>query len=757
MNSDRFDSIARKIASAGAQKGTRRALLRALGIAGGAAALGAGDACASPGSTGRPDLDRKQSGFGAFIEDLAFELEYDVEKIFRFVSDEIGYEPYEGALRGITGTLWSGAGNSVDQAILLKALLDASSVNVQFVAGPLPEAEATTLLEATAQSPTIPESARLFMEAENTAAAEVAAATTVATPAAPVEGAKLVAQLDALRSDLLAQATDRARKDLTKLSDVLAGAGVLVSGAAQELPPGEREQHVWLRMASGTEMIDLDPTFPDATVGDVFAQTAQDPSATLAEIPQDRHHLITLRVLVDTRSGDQVRTEPLLDYQVRSLDMVGQDMMLLHIEPESMEGIGFTISQAFEGTVVYYPVIVLGAESFIADQPMRFGSGGGILDDVFGEDTETGVANGEVVAEYLEIEVQSPGRDPVVTRRTVFDRIADQRGAESIDFERVAPIELVQIGEEEGYLPVKQITAMASVVGGVPDEYLNRPASDRDPFASFTGTVHAMHATRAALQRTMAEAPGLFIAVPNVSAVTLLPLPGDDGSLGARLDADLLVQGYGARGGDLHSALMHAGLLAQAAETLLLNQTLLETMYESGLSPVMPEVGLASASAIFDAAESGNIALLVLKPGEESRVEDLGLPRVAADRLREQVAAGRAVIVPETMVEIGGMSQVAWWVYDPATGAFFDQLGDGRSGATLLLGPFTEYLIDLWIFTKTLKGVFLLGACIFAVVQAVGSYLNLIDSPTAGNWLSYGGGAGAAALACGAYAGAGAL
>ena len=57
--------------------------------------------------------------------------------IFRFVSDEIRYEPYVGILRGAAGTLETRAGNSVDKALLLGALLDASLVPYRFARGPL--------------------------------------------------------------------------------------------------------------------------------------------------------------------------------------------------------------------------------------------------------------------------------------------------------------------------------------------------------------------------------------------------------------------------------------------------------------------------------------------------------------------------------------------------------------------------------------------------------------------------------------------
>ena len=57
------------------------------------------------------------------IADLATSLGHDPEAIFRFVQDEVRYEPYAGLLRGATATLLGRAGNSVDQAALLAELL----------------------------------------------------------------------------------------------------------------------------------------------------------------------------------------------------------------------------------------------------------------------------------------------------------------------------------------------------------------------------------------------------------------------------------------------------------------------------------------------------------------------------------------------------------------------------------------------------------------------------------------------------------
>jgi len=72
-----------------------------------------------------------------FIVQKAQELENDPNAIFPFVRDEIGYESYRGPLRGAGGTLWSNAGNALDQASLIIALLRASGIPARYAQGSL--------------------------------------------------------------------------------------------------------------------------------------------------------------------------------------------------------------------------------------------------------------------------------------------------------------------------------------------------------------------------------------------------------------------------------------------------------------------------------------------------------------------------------------------------------------------------------------------------------------------------------------------
>lgn len=72
------------------------------------------------------------------IADLAAGLQHDPKRIYEFVRNEIVYEPYYGWLKGAERTLIDRAGNDLDQADLLVALLKASgfdSSDVKYIHG----------------------------------------------------------------------------------------------------------------------------------------------------------------------------------------------------------------------------------------------------------------------------------------------------------------------------------------------------------------------------------------------------------------------------------------------------------------------------------------------------------------------------------------------------------------------------------------------------------------------------------------------
>lgn len=98
------------------------------------------------------------------VDDEAYSLSTVMNKIgrrpdpqpaFFFVRDKIAFEPYEGAQRGVTGTLMARAGNSLDKALLLRAMLDELKIKTRLVKGRLAPDDARRLLEAFAGAGTL--------------------------------------------------------------------------------------------------------------------------------------------------------------------------------------------------------------------------------------------------------------------------------------------------------------------------------------------------------------------------------------------------------------------------------------------------------------------------------------------------------------------------------------------------------------------------------------------------------------------------
>jgi hypothetical protein len=81
-----------------------------------------------------------------FIQAVAAKYDYDPNQFFQFLTQDIGYESYVGSLRGARGTLWSSAGNSLDEASLGIALMRSSGIPARYVQGTLSDSLAQQLI-----------------------------------------------------------------------------------------------------------------------------------------------------------------------------------------------------------------------------------------------------------------------------------------------------------------------------------------------------------------------------------------------------------------------------------------------------------------------------------------------------------------------------------------------------------------------------------------------------------------------------------
>jgi len=709
MNGDRFDELTRLVARLGDRRQSRRSVLRAV-IGGGALA-----AVSTPPGLAAPDRRysirsrNQQAGVDPLIDEIAYQLDYDADKIAAFVTGEIRYEPYAGALRGPIGTLWASAGNSVDTAQLLAALLDASLVKTRFRTGQADTDELMARHMATrglSPSPIIASAIASLLERS-------------ATPAAPPTN-DLQSALDGLRNEIFGDALSQVDAQVGLVTRLLDDAGIATKSAELVIPEMETGQHTWVQVASGTTWIDLHPTLADLPTGGTAG-------STMAALPEEWFHTITIRVAHEEASAGSLTRVVSLDQTFRSQSAVGGNLALIHIDGAQMNQLGIDLGGALEGQRKYYPLLFLGADLQYGTAPMTFGGQGGILDALSGP---SDLPDGEAVAEYLEIEIHSPGADPVATSRTIFDRIADQRAAASVDLSRIKPIDEVDVGgDAKRYLPLAPLVSFGAIMGRLPSAFTLIQPPESSQFSSFSDAPRSIQAVGQTIaDRSASGARSEFIDRPNLISYTYAPAKSADGSLStAHITADLLVQSRAGASDDRSRPFgIESGVRAQVAEEMALDSRLLTFMSSQGYSPTIPGAIGPTVGRVFRQAEAEAVPIKVLTSAADLTAGGITIADSAQGLIASHLDQGRVVIVPSAPVTIDGEAALGWWVYNPADGSLIDQMSDGRGAA---------YLVTMAEFSAKLRMIYVAAAPFLANGECVAAVMNAAnDILTGGFW-----------------------
>ena len=254
---------------------------------------------------------------GADPSDISFaaqRLGFDADKIFQFVRDQTILEPYAGMLRGARGVLVGGAGNSLDRALLLQALLTQSGIPCRLMRGTLPQDAAAKALQQFLSSPKshLPAPITVDPSSASTKLMEQAGASD-----------QLIAEIKdrcATRSaafwrTVLSQTDERTAFLAASLQT--AGFKPQAAAAVQETLLKSLATHYWVqRQDASQNWIDLDPTFADSEVGKT---AGQDGSPVDAIAPEERHQF-DLSMIYRTRSGSDIKEEELLKITVDAAD-----------------------------------------------------------------------------------------------------------------------------------------------------------------------------------------------------------------------------------------------------------------------------------------------------------------------------------------------------------------------------------------------------------------------------------------------------
>lgn len=680
MNAD-FSAAARALADILTHRRTRRAALGAaaatLSLHGGRTANGSPDTQ----SIGERRSWQEEDPHPEIV-DLAFELAFDGDAIFAFVRDSVGYDPYPGMLRGSLGVARGRFGNSLDQALLLSDLLRAAAFETRLVSSALSPEHVAGLEESLANSTTYTDEhlTHLF---------------SVTPPEEPVvadaDYDEILALLPEFAQFFQSTVADTAARTSDALRGALEDAGIAIGEQPVMIPDLEIERHVWVQARIGTEWVDLDPTFAEAQPGEIF--TAKKPT----ELPRDPDliHTVEFAFIAERVVGDGTERVDLLRHEAAAADLAGANISMAHPQPESFAALGGAITGAIEGFRNFTPNIQIDQE-MIQGNPVTFFEAGSV-GDALGSD---GSRDGDTVAEWLEVSVSSPaGR--VTERRTVFDRLDPAlRNSGEFALSAVAKVEYADAGEPNpGYLPLAKWWTL-SVVTAVNPATAATPEETAEPTAeNLSEVLRAVQFARDAVVIADAQAGGArtFYSGPNVTAMLLATVDTQTTSSSVDMIHRHIGQ-VGAADDSGRHPLMTAGILAHAVEYAI--------SASASQEPVaMPTSDQVSVAALFDRASAANVQLVVLNNDDD--LQSLNLPAPAAERLRAALDAGKAIVIPERMVEIGGTERTGWWEIDPETGAAIDRMDDG-GGVTLV-----EFALYLKIIA-CVGTVFLLGAAIWS-------------------------------------------
>ncbi|MCI0575292.1 MAG: transglutaminase family protein [Chloroflexi bacterium] len=562
----------------------------------------------------------------------AAQLGGDPGLMFAYVRG-LGYEAYSGSLRGTRGTLWSGAGNAVDQASLLIAMLRAAGIPARYAHGTLNQPRAEELILTMFPTP-----ARLI--------GHVPSGVSVSDPTSDPQ--------------ILTEVTD----------------------------------HWWVQAYLDGQWLDLNPSFPAAQPGQMFAESLLE---VLDELPDSLRHRVTVQVEVETYHffyyGLQRTIQ--LNHTFRSVELAGKPLTLSHLVNRQAQA---GLISAYEQRT-YVPYLLLD------DEIIEGTAFDDILSSLFGP-----LVNRIVTGEWLLFTLQAPDGNPQTYRREIAD---------AIGFENRQAGGTVQFAFESGATPPflndQSSYTVLVAAAGVPDSVTQTLYPQ--VVAAMAEAHEANEALQAALDSNAADSEKLaqvrqaqlaFNQVARLSQQMHLftfAAVSDFGS--EQLGNAFLVKPYFDSPRilitswewdeandtrriyfDLHRDEMRAvAYPGQAWEGLVAfnyARGLQEIALESTLLEEMAGESAVSVHAVFREAAQTGVPFVQISALNRDELAGLEISAEAKARISDTLQDGQyTVIVPAQSVTVGGQTTVGWIVVDEINGRTVDMMENGQRLATI--------------------------------------------------------------------------
>ena len=384
------------------------------------------------------------------VDELALTLAFeDAEDIVAWVAENLRYQVYRGVLRGPQGTLVAGAGNALDQAVLLARLLGDAGYDARVVLGELSDEDARTLVMSMFDEPLdqAPSDEEAVQEAVDglTRAAE----STGTDPALTVAAAEDLVALELQDLPAFQEAVVQAEAILQEM-------GRPTGSDALPTLVAEATDYAWVeyRLGEDESWVTAQPAWPTTT--------AAPPEVTAIEVIEDSvppellHHL-RVEVTIERKRGSEFETAALMTpWQRPVANLLGRPVVIGNTALDAGGATDLaTMGAEMAASAFFAPVLngslAPGAMAFdlagnlvppdaaMSGMAGVFQTGASRVGDAIGalgamgsdEPPEEPFA---LTAQWVDFVLVAPGGEETRHRRTVFDRRSPQaREAGTLD------------------------------------------------------------------------------------------------------------------------------------------------------------------------------------------------------------------------------------------------------------------------------------------------------------------------------------
>jgi cysteine-rich repeat protein len=611
------------------------------------------------------------------------EIGCDPVALFEYVRDEIGYEVYRGSLRGARGTLWSSAGNALDQASLLVALLRACGVPSRYVSGNLDEPPAQELILSMFE---------------------------------PLS--RVVGGLDP--ADLPDIGDVDINEFLLNATQYLPGADEISDPANDPELLEEAQQHFWVEYYDGAGFVAMDPAFEVAQVGDTFTSL----DSTFAEVDDAIRHKVQIRLdtemlaLGATQGFFQVAEgfDEIFQNEDTNLKRIGsivvQENSVLDQTLRTVELVGEPISIGHFLDQLVIPGIV--TTTFNTYSPwLQVGDRDELIRGDDYEEIISTVGSNIVAGVFLRMTVidsQGNGED---FEHAWVDRLGFAlRQGEANQSTEISP----DPSELPAPSPGDTITVnvLSSLqVSGLPERERHRAALVTTELERLLDEAQVAE-SNPTLSRLVQE------SLVALQRVRLADLSLGSGSAISSLERHVLVKAYHSspalfvsgdrfRGsGEALEAVQFVDLVKPDVRVLTtpssrnVSETLFRTAYGTLLTGlegsvfsetnVPGENRVVTALAVLNAAGGQGIEMLWLSPDEIGKLDSLNITEEARARIRNAMAKDRSILVPLQAALIDGVPRIAWLELS-TNGDLIGVLENGGHASALEKALFINFIV----------------------------------------------------------------